>query len=197
MCLQSQDICNLLGLSVYCLRSILVICFFHTNNPTVQVEVWSDTLCLFCISTFCGAPLLSTATIFAYGRPFATLPLANQWHFTFVDADFSLFCNYICLFVVIFIFIPLGTPCATPLVPFFFWFFPLVAHFITFMLCLPLPLQNLFSFFVIRFLCRSLACQFGILMCSCNHALLSFWFLLVCSSCLLSLSLSCRPVVTF
>ena len=105
MCLQPSDICNLLGPSVYCLRSILVICFFHTNNPTVQVEVWSDTLCLFCISTFCGAPLLSTATIFAYGRPFATLPPANQWHFTFVVADLSLFCSYFCSFVFLFFYL--------------------------------------------------------------------------------------------
>ena len=136
LCLQSPDICNLL-FEIY-----FSYLFSSHQHCRLKFEV---TLC-----AYFAFPLFA-ARLFCPRRPY--LPPADPLLLSRLPTSdilllllqiFLFFVVIFCLFVVIFLFICLVTPCATPFFPFF-----LVAHFITFMLCQPLPLQNLFSFFAI------------------------------------------------
>ena len=99
MCLQSPDICNLLGPNVYCLRSILVICFFFT--PTIQQcrLKFEVTLC-----AYFAFPLFA-ARLFCPRRPY--LPTADPLLLSRLPtSDISLLSMQIFLcFVIIFVYL--------------------------------------------------------------------------------------------
>ena len=136
LCLQSPDICNLL-FEIY-----FSYLFSSHQHCRLKFEV---TLCayfafsLFAARLFCPPrPYLPPADPLLLSRlPTSDILLLLMQVFPFFGSYFLFICCYFSIYLF-------GYSLHYSLFAFF-----LVAHFITFMLCQPLPLQNLFSFFAI------------------------------------------------